>query len=119
MAYDASREKQIDFGVVTKNQRGDCIKIQRIVPLDRNRLESIDVRNMYTADDNNIYPARQGGLRMNSEIVVDVMTLMYKAMSTEERADFMSNIEDLDDGSDDDYNPDDYNPDDYTEQSDD
>jgi len=113
MAYDASREKQIDFGKVAKNQRGDYIKVQRIVPLDSNRLPSIDVRNMYTATDGNIYPARQGGVRLNSELVVEVMKLMYKAMSSEERLDFQNAISEIDNEEDDlDYGE-------YTEQGDD
>lgn len=116
MAYDASREKQIDFGIVSKNKRGDCIKIQRIVPLDRGRIESIDVRNMYTADDDELYPAKQGGLRMNSEIVVDVMAKVYSAMSAEERIDFRDAIDELDNESE---IGDSIGEEEYTEQDDD
>lgn len=103
MAYNASNEKQVDFGSAAKNQRGDVIKVQRIVPNDKNKMASIDVRNMYTADDGKVYPAKQGGLRMNSELVVEVMLLMYKAMSADERLDFQDGIDsmDVDDGKDD------------------
>jgi hypothetical protein len=58
---------------------------------------------MYTSKDGNVYPAKQGGLRMNSELVVEVMTLVYKAMSEEERSDFQNSIEGIEDS---DNNPD-------------
>lgn len=97
MAYDASKEKHVNIGQVAKNKRGDFIKVQRIIPLVSGKLESIDVRNMYTSiEDGNLYPARQGGIRMNSEIVVEVMKLIYKAMSIEERMDFRNVIDEID-----------------------
>ena len=93
MAYDASNEKQVEVGCIDKNTYGDKIMVKRIIPKDKARLESVDVRNMYTSKDGNVYPAKQGGLRMNSELVVEVMTLVYKAMSEEERSDFQNSIE--------------------------
>ena len=103
MAYDASKETQVNIGMVKKNQRGDYIKIQRIIPKDESKLPSVDIRNMYTADDGEVYPARQGGVRMNSELLIEVMKLVYKAMSTEERIDFKDAISEIDEEDGGDY----------------
>lgn len=84
VAYNADKEEQKEIGLVKKNNRGEYIRVTRIIPKDKNKLESLDIRLMYTADDDTVRPTVRG-VRINSEILPEVIALILKGMSQEER----------------------------------
>ena len=82
MAYLA-KEKQNEIGLVRKNSRGEYIRVARIIPEDSKRLESLDIRLMYTAEDGSVRHTTRG-IRVNSELLPEVVSLIIKGMSQEE-----------------------------------
>lgn len=84
MAYSA-KEKQNEIGLVRKNSRGEYIRVARIIPEDSRKLESLDIRLMYTAEDGSVRPTTKG-IRVNSELLPEVVSLIIKGMSHEELA---------------------------------
>lgn len=94
MAYDSSKETQVDVILIKKNNRGDYIRVSRIEPEDKKKLPSIDIRNMYTTDDDEVRPT-QKGVRINSEIVPEVFLAMLRAMRYEEVASIREETERL------------------------
>lgn len=93
MAYNADKEEQKEIGLVKKNNRGEYIRVTRIIPKDKNKLESLDIRLMYTADDDTVRPTVKG-VRINSEILPEVVALILKGMSQEEKEDLRQLIGD-------------------------
>lgn len=95
MAYNA-KETQKDILMIPKGNRGDYIKVSRIIPENTAKAQSIDIRMMYTAVDPNegeqIRPT-QKGVRINSEMLPEIMAAIYGNMTEEELADFEANIE--------------------------
>lgn len=95
MAYNA-KETQKGILMIPKGNRGDYIKVSRIIPENTAKAQSIDIRMMYTAVDPNegeqIRPT-QKGVRINSEMLPEIMAAIYGNMTEEELADFEANIE--------------------------
>lgn len=95
MAYNA-KETQKDILMIPKGNRGDYIKVSRIIPENTAKAQSIDIRMMYTAVDPNegeqIRPT-QKGVRINSEMLPEIMAAIYGNMTEEELTDFEANIE--------------------------
>ncbi len=81
MAYKENYE-QVISGTVSKNSRGEYIQVARIVT-EGNKKDSIDIRLYYTNDDNEIKPT-QRGVRINSDILTDVVAYILKACNKEE-----------------------------------
>ena len=69
------------FGLIAKNDRGDFIRVARVIP--EKGLEAIDIRNFYTPEGGDPLPT-QKGVRMNSECMVEVTVAILKAMEPEE-----------------------------------
>lgn len=82
MAYDASKEKQEEYGLITKNSRGEYFRITRVIPGD-NKVDSIDIRLYYTDGEENIRPT-QKGVRVSSEIVPELVLSILRAMNEDE-----------------------------------
>lgn len=82
MAYSA-KERQNEIGLVRKNSRGEYIRVARVIPEDSKKLESLDIRLMYTAEDGSIKHTTKG-IRVNSELLPEVVSLIIKGMSQEE-----------------------------------
>lgn len=97
MAYKA-KETQKEILMLRKGNRGEYIKISRIIPENEDRQQSVDVRVMYTVVDPNegeqIRPT-QKGVRMNSEMLPEIMAAIYVNMTDEEMADFESHVDRL------------------------
>ena len=83
MAYKA-REEQRLIGEVQKGSM--LIKVQRIIPEDRTKLESIDIRQNYMGPNNEWLPT-QKGIRVNSEEYPQLLKVLLDAMTTEEYQD--------------------------------
>lgn len=95
MAYNA-KETQKELLMLPKGNRGEYIKVSRITPENTAKSESVDIRVMYTAVDPNegaqIRPT-QKGVRINSEMLPEIMAAIYANMTEEELADFENNLE--------------------------
>lgn len=81
LAYNSKDEIQEIIGIFDKNSRGDKIRVTRIIKKKSNTIY-VDVRNMYTDQDGEIRPT-QKGIRLNSEIAVDVICAMLEALGYE------------------------------------
>jgi hypothetical protein len=87
MAYKA-REEQKLIGEVPKGSM--LIKVQRIIPEDKTKLESVDIRQNYMGPNGEWLPT-QKGVRVNSEEFPQLMKVLLDAMTTDEYQD----LEDL------------------------
>lgn len=75
--------KETNVTMVPRNDRGEYVKVCRLIP-EGNRLESIDIRNYYTSEnDGKIYPT-QKGVRIHSEMLVDTVVAILHACTDEE-----------------------------------
>lgn len=90
MAYDVSKEKELKVKSIKKNNKGEYIQIKRILN-EKDNSESIDIRTMYTTEDGEIAPTKKG-VRLNSELAVDVIANLFSCLSTEEISDIVSEI---------------------------
>lgn len=89
MAY--GKEVQVEHGLIAKNNRGEFYRIARVVP-DGGKLESVDMRLMYT-DDNGELRHTKKGIRVNSENIVEFLTVAIEALSDEERDELFDILE--------------------------
>lgn len=75
--------KESDVTLVPRNDRGEYVKVCRLTP-GGNQLESIDIRNYYTSDqDGKVYPT-QKGVRIHSEMLVETVVAILHACTDEE-----------------------------------
>lgn len=98
MATYAKSSQEV-FASIPKNDRGEFLQVSRIIPENKNSLESIDIRLLFTAMDPNEGPVlkpTQKGVRINSETIPEVFAAVYKAMSVEERQEFSDLIASVD-----------------------
>lgn len=94
MAYDANNEKQIEYGLIQKNSRGEYFRVARVIPNGSSRLQAVDIRTMYTDDTDTIRPTSKG-VRVSSESIVEVATAIFKAMSIEEKEEFLDALTEI------------------------
>lgn len=90
MAYKTNDKQEI-IARVQKNSRGEYIQVSKIIP-ENGKASSVDVRLMYTADDDEIKPTTKG-VRLNSEIAGEVIVAMMKALDTEALIDIQDEME--------------------------
>lgn len=75
--------KETEVTMVPRNDRGEYVRVCRLIP-EGNQLESIDIRNYYTSEnDGNIYPT-QKGVRIHSEMLVDTVAAILDALTDDE-----------------------------------
>lgn len=86
MAYSTS---DVVVGDLKKNEQGEVIRVSRVEYKSGN--SAIDIRNYYTTEKGELSPTKKG-VRVNSEGIPELMKLIYTAMSTEERMDFLDSI---------------------------
>ena len=86
MAYK-SREEQRLMGEVQKGNM--LIRVQRIIPEDRTKLESIDIRQNYMGTSGEWLPT-QKGIRVNSEEYPQLLKVLLDTMTTDEYQDLES-----------------------------
>lgn len=89
MAYNYANNKEELIKRIRKNERGDYVDIKKIT--NQKGVVSIDVRNMYTTDDDEIRPT-QKGVRFNSELAGDVIVALLKAVDKETLFDIESEV---------------------------
>ena len=76
-------DKQVESNVtmVRRNDRGDFVKVCRISDGKR---DSLDIRGMYTSDnDNQIYPT-QKGVRLHDEMLVETVAAILDCLNEAE-----------------------------------
>ena len=91
MAYNASNEVQEEIVRLQKNQRGDYLVVKKVTNKNSGNV-SVDVRNYYTNDNDEVLPTSKG-IRINSEMLLETMMAMAKCLEIVE-------VEDLKDALD-------------------
>lgn len=99
MAYRAGNDKQEVIALIEKNSKGEYFQISRIIPEDKNKLESVDIRIMYTTAEDEIRPTSKG-IRANSEAISEVVAAILKSLKQEELDEAMELFESNEDGGD-------------------
>ena len=93
MAYNANNETQEELLVLPKNNRGDYIVVKKVTN-NSNGAISADVRNYYTNGEEQVMPTSKG-IRINSELLLEVMTAMAKCLETNEIEDLKDKLDDI------------------------
>lgn len=89
MAYDASKEKRTQLKSFRKNGHGDFIVINDIETEGRN--PSLDIRTMYTDDNEELRPTTKG-LRFSKALIPDLAAMFVKDMDDEQLSDLTSRV---------------------------
>jgi len=92
MAYNADNELRDDLGVYDKNSRGDKVAVTKITNKKTGNV-AYDIRNMYTTDGGEVRPT-QRGVRLNSELIVDVMQSLLIGLGEDERQSLLQILQD-------------------------
>lgn len=87
MAY-AIKEEQKEYCCISINDRGNYLRVARCIPENKNRQQSIDIREMYTDSDGNIKHGSKG-VRIREEQIVEAVTAVLNALDAEELAGVM------------------------------
>ena len=94
MAYNADNEIREDLGLFDKNSRGDKVAVTKITNKKTGNV-AYDIRNMYTNDENEIKHTTKG-IRLNSELVVEVVKSLLNGLGEDERQDLLQILDDVD-----------------------
>jgi len=94
MAYNADNEIREDLGLFDKNYRGDKVAVTKITNKKTGNV-AYDIRNMYTNDENEIKHTTKG-IRLNSELVVEVVKSLLNGLGEDERQDLLQILDDVD-----------------------
>ena len=89
--YDASKEVREDLLDLRKNNRGDYIRVAQIKNTSSGA-ESMDVRNFYTNDEDEVCPTSRG-IRISSDFAFDVIKAMINILESNELMDLQDEIE--------------------------
>ena len=89
--YDASKEERKELLEIKKNNRGDYIRVAQIKNTSSG-VESLDVRNFYTNDEDEICPTSKG-IRISSDYAFDVIKAMVNILESNELMDLQDEIE--------------------------
>lgn len=81
--------KEEELGMIKKNDRGDFIRIARIIPAKGN--EAIDIRMFYTDEMGQLRPTSKG-IRISTEKVAEVIRLMMKGLKIEEYEELLEEV---------------------------
>lgn len=93
MAYNADNEVKEELAVVRKNNRGDHIVVQKVTSKTSGSV-SVDVRNYYTNDDEQLLPTSKG-IRINSEVLPEVLQGVLQVLDVTEIEDIKNYIDGL------------------------
>ena len=85
MAFD----KAVEVGSVKKNTRGEFFKVLKNE--EKSGGNSIDIRVYYTKEDGELAPTKKG-VYLNSEVAPEVMYLMFEAMDSSAKEDFIAKM---------------------------
>lgn len=97
MAYE--NEERKDLAVIKKNNRGDYVVVAKITNKNSGNV-SLDIRQFYTDDSDQVIPTKKG-IRLNTELAMDVIKAMVKVLEADELMDLQDELNNLVDGSDD------------------
>jgi len=99
MAYNADNEERRELCAIKKNNRGDFVVASEIKSKTSGSV-SIDIRQYYTNDDDQIMPTKQG-VRFNSENLLELMIGLAEGLDVTEMDSLVSKLQELADGKDD------------------
>ncbi|MEM4385387.1 MAG: hypothetical protein QXD03_02430 [Candidatus Anstonellales archaeon] len=88
MAY--RNEKSVVIATFDKNKRGDKIRVTKVENEKTGDIQ-VDVRYMYT-DDNGELQYTQKGVRIGSELAVDIIKAMIEALGEEVKQDLIMEL---------------------------
>jgi hypothetical protein len=91
MSYD--NEVREDLAKINKNNRGEFIHVTKITNKTNSNV-SVDVRQYYTSEGGEILPTKKG-IRLNSELALEVISEMIKVLENDELEDLKDNIDSL------------------------
>lgn len=86
MAYNTT---ETEVAEIKKNERGEYIKVKKIE--GSNKSVSIDARIYYTSDLDEILPTKKG-IRISSELAVEVLTAMAQVLEDSDLQDLRENL---------------------------
>lgn len=97
MAYE--NEERKDLAVIKKNNRGDYVVVAKITNKNSGNV-SLDIRQFYTDDSDHVIPTKKG-IRLNTELAMEVIKAMVKVLEADELMDLQEELNNLVNGSDD------------------
>ena len=91
MAYTANKETEL-----LKIKKGNSGNYQVITKVENTKTKdvSVDLRNLFTSDDNQILPTKKG-IRISGEDLLDVMKAMINCLDVTELDDLKDAIDDI------------------------
>lgn len=99
MAYNASKEERTQLVDIKKNERGEHIIATKIKNTTSGSV-SLDIRQYYTNDNNDVLPT-QKGVRVNSELALELVVGLLGVLEPNELYDLADKIEEMTGDSDD------------------
>lgn len=81
--------EQTIHALLDKNSRGDYIQVSSV----DGKMWAMDIRQMYTAADGEVKPTTKG-IRVNEELVVDLLVECVKALPLDLYEELMERLED-------------------------
>lgn len=93
MAYNPDNEKKEELLTMPKNNRGDYIVVQKVTNVNSGSV-SADIRNYYTDKDEQVQPTKMG-VRVNSEILLDVLAAAARCLEASEIEDLKDKLDDM------------------------
>lgn len=96
MAYENEERKEL--AVIKKNNRGDYVVVAKITNKNSGNV-SLDIRQFYTDDSDQVIPTKKG-IRLNTELAMEVIKAMVKVLEADELMDLQEELNNLVDGSD-------------------
>lgn len=97
MAYE--NEERKDLAVIKKNNRGDYVIVAKITNKNSGNV-SLDIRQFYTDDSDQVVPTKKG-IRVNTELAMEVIKAMFKVLEADELMDLQDELNSMLDDSDD------------------
>ena len=103
MAYNADNEIREALAQIQKNNRGEYVIATKITNKTSGSV-SVDIRQYYTNDAGEVMPTSKG-VRINAELLSDLLNGLVKALEVNEMMDLSDMLSDLAEGADDSDTP--------------
>lgn len=91
MAYSV-KETQIEHCCIPCNSRGGYIRVARVIPENKSSQQSIDIREMYTAEGTDEIRFSSRGVRVKQDFFEDVISAILGSLTDEEYASVMEKM---------------------------
>jgi hypothetical protein len=82
MAYNADNEVREELATIQKNSRGDFVIVSKVTNKNSGN-SSIDIRQYYTNDADEVKPTSKG-VRFSTEELLEIMTGLVNALEPDE-----------------------------------